>query len=135
MPCNHPPGSPVDACLDCGLEVMSAEVEDAFETAVTKMTSEELEAAGAEVAELAPVIPLRARPAPPTDDGLATAVEILEYALDLAKAGELTGLLLAMDLGNGELHTAYTPAIDTPRRIGLLEIVKADWLRSLSEEV
>ena len=75
--------------------------------------------------------PARSLPTP-TATASSEVVAILESLLEDAKAGTLVDMLFTGTTVRGEKVVAHTPAMDVVQRLGMLELVKADWLASLS---
>lgn len=58
----------------------------------------------------------------------------LRELLERAEAGEFSGLMVIAEIaGTSNVLTSYTAAYDALTRLGMLELVKADWIRSFTE--
>lgn len=56
-------------------------------------------------------------------------VELLELALEMAKAGELREVIIGGVLDDGDSWYGFTDALAPRERIALMEYVKAQWMR------
>lgn len=76
-----------------------------------------------------PIIPLRE--VPPDEWHRRQAVELLRGLLERAERGEVSGVLVLLErAGTTEIEARWTPSRDCVWRLGALEILKADWIRS-----
>jgi aromatic ring hydroxylase len=60
------------------------------------------------------------------------AIAIADWLQDLAESGDLRELLVVAETENGEYMARFTPSTDCVQRLGMIELVKADWLNETS---
>ena len=78
-----------------------------------------------EAPALAPVLSLVQPTENPVD---SNTVEMLEYFLDLARKGEITGVVIFAEGINNNFYTSYTYATtDYLKRLGAIEALKLKW--------
>ena len=79
-----------------------------------------------------PVVPLRE--VPPDEWHQREVVTLLRDLLERAERGEVSGCLVLLErAGTTEIESRWTASRDCVWRLGALEILRSDWIRSWRE--